>query len=288
MPGRGTDDKGGWMDTEDRDIAVRLDQAEEAIDSGEFKRAEELMESLALDAGAHPRASSLYGLALYFQGEFEEAERHLARAHPSAPDDPDLACALAVSRFYKGETGAAEELLRAIVEVDPEWADAHWWLARVLDWQGEADPERHGEAEREFERAAELEPETFTVPDVLSDGEFRSAVQDAMEDLPKQIAAAAEEVAIMVERYPTESLMSGQSALLAPELLGLYTGVPLPERSTFDSGRPPDVIHLFKRNLELATQDPDELREEIGVTLIHELGHYLGLGESELEELDID
>jgi predicted Zn-dependent protease with MMP-like domain len=263
------------------DFEATLEEAEQAIDDGEFERAEALLSDHVMENAGDFRAVALYGLALYFQGEFDEAGRHLERARTELEDDPDIAAALAVSRFYGGDFPAAEQLIRSVVSAEPEWADAHWWLGRILDWQGKE------EAEGEFRTAVELDPESYSRPESLSDAEFQAAVQDAMGDLPERIAEVTEEVVVIVERYPDPSLLSDSEVPYPAELLGLYTGVPLPERSTSDSGRPPDVIHLFKRSLELATRDPAELRNEIRITLIHEFGHYLGLDEEDLEEMGI-
>ena len=68
-----------------------------------------------------------------------------------------------------------------------------------------------------------------------------------------------------------------------PGLYGLYEGVPLPERD----GPPlePDRITIYRRELEADFTDPDELREEIRITVLHELAHYFGLDEDRLDEL---
>jgi len=69
------------------------------------------------------------------------------------------------------------------------------------------------------------------------------------------------------------------------DLLGLYEGVPLVERGADgDVGMLPDQITLFYRPLIEMCADPDELREEIWITLVHELGHFFGLDEDELWE----
>jgi predicted Zn-dependent protease with MMP-like domain len=71
----------------------------------------------------------------------------------------------------------------------------------------------------------------------------------------------------------------------APDLLGLYTGVPLPERGANDPGELPDVIYLFRRpHLSLGLA-PQALRDEIATTLIHEIAHYFGLDDDRLDDL---
>src|SRR5262249_49375759 len=109
---------------------------------------------------------------------------------------------------------------------------------------------------------------------------------EAIRSLPPRVARALEEVTIAVDSYPDEAFLQGEDDV-GPDLLGLFTGTALPERHHLDSGRLPDVIHLFKRNLEVTAVDRDELVREIRDTLLHEVGHYLGLEEEGLEELGL-
>jgi predicted Zn-dependent protease with MMP-like domain len=103
---------------------------------------------------------------------------------------------------------------------------------------------------------------------------FDDHVRAALDELPPNLAAALTNVAVVVEdENPQE-----------PDLLGLYHGVPLPERGDM-AGMPPDTISIYRIPLEESFPDPDELREEIRITVLHELAHYFGLDEDRLEEL---
>ena len=73
----------------------------------------------------------------------------------------------------------------------------------------------------------------------------------------------------------------------APDsLYGLYQGTPLPERSAGYGNHLPDVITIFQRPIEEDCDDEDEVRAVVGETLIHEVGHYFGLSEEEIEEIE--
>ena len=72
-----------------------------------------------------------------------------------------------------------------------------------------------------------------------------------------------------------------------PDLLGLFLGVSLLERSGEHPELPPS-IHLYQRNLERAAVDEEELKEQIRITLYHELGHYLGFDEDGVAELGLE
>jgi predicted Zn-dependent protease with MMP-like domain len=106
---------------------------------------------------------------------------------------------------------------------------------------------------------------------------FDEHVRAALDELPPHIASALENVAVVVEDENPED----------PDLLGLYHGVPLPERGDM-SGLLPDKISIYRIPLEESFPDPAELREEIRVTVLHELAHYFGLDEDRLAELGYD
>jgi predicted Zn-dependent protease with MMP-like domain len=106
---------------------------------------------------------------------------------------------------------------------------------------------------------------------------FDDHVRAALDELPPNIAAALRNVAVVVEDVNPED----------PDLLGLYHGVPLPERGDM-AGMPPDTISIYRLPLEESFPDPGELQEEIRITVLHELGHYFGLDEDQIAALGYD
>ena len=110
--------------------------------------------------------------------------------------------------------------------------------------------------------------------------EFEAVVRATIDGLPAWVHDALENIEVLVVEDPGEEL--------GPEsrdLLGLYTGVPLPERGAEYAGELPDVIYIFRRpHLELGLP-PDELCDEIAGTLIHEVAHYFGFDDDQLDEL---
>ena len=103
---------------------------------------------------------------------------------------------------------------------------------------------------------------------------FEDHVRAALDELPPHIAAALKNVAVVVEKENPED----------PDLFGLYHGVPLPERGDV-SGLLPDKISIYQIPLEESFSDPEELQEEIRITVLHELAHYFGLDEDRIAEL---
>jgi predicted Zn-dependent protease with MMP-like domain len=103
---------------------------------------------------------------------------------------------------------------------------------------------------------------------------FDEVVARALRSLPPELQAAVRNIEIAVEEEHPED----------PDLFGLYEGVPLPDRGDW-AGAMPDRIRIFRRPLVESFPDPRELEEEIRITVLHELGHYFGLDEDELDNL---
>ena len=104
---------------------------------------------------------------------------------------------------------------------------------------------------------------------------FEDEVRAALDSLPPKLAGALENVAVVIEDENPED----------PDLFGLYEGIPLTERSSWDTGTLPDRITIYRRPLEEEFPDPAELEEEIRITVLHELAHYFGIDEDRLDEL---
>jgi predicted Zn-dependent protease with MMP-like domain len=103
---------------------------------------------------------------------------------------------------------------------------------------------------------------------------FDDVVRAALDELPPEIAAGLRNVAVVVEEENVED----------PDLYGLFEGVPLTEGGP-GAGDLPNRIAIYRLPLEADFPDENDLREEIRVTVLHELGHYFGLDEDRLAEL---
>ena len=103
---------------------------------------------------------------------------------------------------------------------------------------------------------------------------FDDHVAAALDSLPPHLAAALDNIAVVVEDEHPED----------PDLFGLYEGTPLPERGDM-AGALPDRITIYRLPLEDEFDDPGVLEQEIRITVLHELGHYFGLDENRLAEL---
>ena len=118
----------------------------------------------------------------------------------------------------------------------------------------------------------------------LTRKEFRRLVRRSLEELPPQVESVLENVALLVEDWPGDEVLEHAGVESRRELFGVYTGIPLPER---DGGLPPlpDTIVLFQRPIEAVCTFHEDVVREITVTLRHEIGHYLGMSEADLDRL---
>ena len=115
---------------------------------------------------------------------------------------------------------------------------------------------------------------------------FERLVADALATIPRRFRNAMKNLAIVVEDEPSRDVLRDMDIKPPDTLLGLYQGIPLTERSWDYGNTLPDRILLFQGPLERESDDEDDLVVAIGETLIHEVGHYFGLSEEEIEEIE--
>ena len=115
---------------------------------------------------------------------------------------------------------------------------------------------------------------------------FDRLVAEALASIPRRFRDAMTNLAIVVEDEPSRGLLEEMEIEPPDTLLGLYQGTPLTERHWDYGNILPDRILLFKGPLERESEDEDDLVVAIGETLIHEIGHYFGLSEEQIEEIE--
>lgn len=116
---------------------------------------------------------------------------------------------------------------------------------------------------------------------------FKALVQDAIGTIPRRFAREIRNVAVVIEECPSPELLAEMEVVPPDTLLGLYQGVPLTERQWGHGNVLPDRITLFQREIEAECGDnQEEIVVAIGETLIHELGHYFGLSEDEIMDIE--
>ena len=122
----------------------------------------------------------------------------------------------------------------------------------------------------------------------MTDEEFESAIAEALDAMPEQFMEALQNVAVVWEEEPSAYHLGYDEEWGAEgedefdDLLGLFDGLSIVERANGYDDDIPDVITVFKGPHERCFSSREEIVEEVGKTIIHELGHYFGLNEDQL------
>jgi predicted Zn-dependent protease with MMP-like domain/Tfp pilus assembly protein PilF len=249
-----------------------LKHAERALDLAEEEG--EFLSAVALKAGLE--------LEL---GETEEAKRTLADLPPPEVrlDDLDLALEIADLHLALGDPAAARARLRVLCEASPDAADAWYALGCAAEELGDEEETRAA-----WKRAWTLDAAPGAAEplgDRLPEAEVAAIAEGALEELPERARALLAGIPIVIAELPAEADVDGG---LDPRALGLFSGTAYGDGATGLGGQPGlTQILLFRRNLERAAGDEDELREEIRTTLLHETGHFFGLSDAALDEMGL-
>ena len=115
---------------------------------------------------------------------------------------------------------------------------------------------------------------------------FKQIVAQALDEIPKRFRAEMRNVAVVVEDEPPAHVLEDMEIAPDDTLFGLYHGTPLPERTWGYGNTLPDRISIYQFPIEDACEDEDEIRECVAETVIHEFGHYFGMSEEEIEEIE--
>jgi len=225
----------------------------------------------------------LEGQALGRLGDPRGALSRITEARRRLPGDADVLLERALALFELCRFEDADAELDEALRLAPDDAWAHHAKGRVAERLGRAE-----EAGRSFARARALAPEDFPEPVALSPEAFEQAVEDALVQMPEPVRRYLGNVAITVEDLPSEEELLASEPPLSPSILGMFRGAPLPHKESQDPwSHFPSSISLYQRNLEAFARDREELVDEIGVTLVHEVGHFLGLDEDDLWDLGL-
>lgn len=122
---------------------------------------------------------------------------------------------------------------------------------------------------------------------------FDELLEQVLAELPEEVTRLLEVVPLVVEDYPAEKVVKDMGLDHRDELCGLYTGIPLIERSIEQSGQLSDCVTIFREGILRTAREEDpqgrlktvNVLQQIRITILHELGHHHGLDEDDLEEL---
>ncbi len=120
---------------------------------------------------------------------------------------------------------------------------------------------------------------------------FDRQLEKVLEAMPPLVHHLLEKVPLHVEDHPSPEVMRQHGIRYRDELCGLFSGIPLTERSVAHSGTLPEVVTVYREGIFAAAADDEgritakRLREQIRITILHELAHFHGLTEDELRDL---
>ena len=115
---------------------------------------------------------------------------------------------------------------------------------------------------------------------------FTSLVEEAVRRIPKRFRNAMRNVAVVVEDEPSPELLLELEMEPEDALFGLYQGTPLTQRESTYGNTLPDRISIYRRPIEDACDDDEDIRQCVAETVIHEFGHYFGLSEEEIQDIE--
>lgn len=117
---------------------------------------------------------------------------------------------------------------------------------------------------------------------------FEGLVARAVEDLPEEFLARLQNIAVVVEDYPTSSQLRRVGLRSGQTLLGLYEGVPQTKRGERYGLVPPDKITIFQKPIEARWRQDSDISAEIQKVVKHEVAHYFGISDARLQEIEKD
>ena len=195
---------------------------------------------------------------------------------------------LAEALYSTGDPRGALESLQSVTPSGvQETSDREYFIGLCQDHLGEL-----ALAEAHFERAARLDPLRNPPIPSISEREAHLLVSGVIEELPEPLRKSLAEVPVMIEDLPDRKQIVETRGEVHPDTLGLYSGINLVDRSHLEVGDIGEIptgasIRIYRRNLERISQDREELRSEIRITLLHEFGHHLGLDEDDVDRLGL-
>lgn len=224
--------------------------------------------------------------ALLLKADAEVNLGHEDRAYATLSEIPDIPVAdpsyhIRAARLFLdlNKLEEAQHHFQLVVERLPDSADALHGLGLCA--------ERRGDRKtmiRCYQKVRQLDLREPSPPWGLSAEKFSAVCEGAIESLPAELQTRLKNVPIIAQDYPSAELVADGTD---PRLLGLFAGVPYGDKSTVGGAPHLDTIFLFQRNIERMAISPEDVEDEIQITLVHEAGHFFGLSDEQLEAMGL-
>jgi predicted Zn-dependent protease with MMP-like domain len=115
---------------------------------------------------------------------------------------------------------------------------------------------------------------------------FEKLVEEALEEIPEEFKEKLENVTVLVEDRPSREVYEKTGSSPYSLIFGLYHGVPYKHRGPFYGNLPPDVIVIYQESIERIYSSEEDIRNKVVEVVIHEIGHYFGLKDPRLREIE--
>jgi len=255
-----------------------MDRIYEALDAGDPELSLRIcMDQITETGDQDPVLQFFAGKAWMEMGEPGRAIPYLEQAGKLDPEDLEFQGELGLALFEDSRFEEAAIHVATVLKNSGDHPDGHHILGLLAERRNHFE-----EADRCFRKASDLDQERYAPITRLTTAEFRKRIEEAAETLPEPFHSKLCEVTILAEPIVPDALL--EDGISPAETLGLFTGTVAADKgATGSPGDEPARILLFQRNLERYAAWGEDLEEQIVVTLFHELGHYLGMEEEELE-----
>ena len=252
-------------DVENEDLLGRdevLNAIEEMIEDGDLDAAIAWCDTHLIRFPADPEAFILKGHAMAELGEFEQALFYYEQASSLVPDWEDAALTRAGVLLELNRIDEARELLAPLCERYPDNAHIHYMSAITFDLLG-----NELGAQRHYRIAAEHHSH-YHLPYRVSSAAFEQSAQIALARVCTELEIDSNNLTVVVANHPNTAVLDRNGAALSPLTLGYCTGAPDNSDGVADF---PSVVFLFKKNLERVSTGRTDLKEQLALTLRHEL-----------------
>jgi predicted Zn-dependent protease with MMP-like domain len=115
---------------------------------------------------------------------------------------------------------------------------------------------------------------------------FEKLTEEALAQIPKKFKKLISNLAVIVEEKPSREIYERTGSSPLSSILGHYHGVPFKHRGPFYGNIPPDVIVIYQKPIENICSSEEEIKKKVREVVFHEIGHYFGLSDKELKEIE--
>ncbi len=115
---------------------------------------------------------------------------------------------------------------------------------------------------------------------------FEKLAEEALAQIPKKFKKLISNLAVLVEEKASREIFEKTGSTPLSSILGHYHGVPFKHRGPFYGNIPPDVIVIYQKPIESICSTEEEIKKKVREVVFHEIGHYFGLSDKELREIE--